>query len=143
MSELARLLTGLETARLTVPPAAGALRADAGETTLVTRLAAGRFPDVGGLVPRAWSPSVRVEAGAFRQAVRVAGLFGTSVAGGDARPVVLDPLPAGLRLAARGDDTGDAQTDLPASVEGAPGPVVLNTRLLEDVAGAARPRGSS
>src|SRR5262249_45849694 len=136
-TEVARLLAGLETARLTVPPTAGALRVDAGETSLVARLAAGRFPDVGGIVPRTWNTGVRVEAAAFRQAVRVAGLFGASGTGGGARPVVFDPLPAGLRLAARGDDTGDAEGELPATVIGAPGPVVLDARLLADVVDAA------
>jgi DNA polymerase III sliding clamp (beta) subunit (PCNA family) len=76
---------------------------------------------------------VTVETTALRQAVRVAGLFG----GGEARPVRLDAAATGLRLQARDAETGDAQSELPAALEGEPQRIVLNTRLLADLLDAA------
>src|SRR5207244_1643561 len=71
----------------------------------------------------------------FRQAVRVAGLFGGT---GDARPVVLEATPRRLRLRARGEQAGEAEGELAAALEGTPQAVVLNTRLLGEVLEAAR-----
>jgi hypothetical protein len=51
----------------------------------------------------------------------------------DARPVLLEAAPGRLRLEARGAETGDAETALPAALEGEPQAVVLNTRLLADL----------
>jgi DNA polymerase III sliding clamp (beta) subunit (PCNA family) len=85
-----------------------------------------------------WGTRIAVAAADLRQAVRVARLFSTSGTGGDARPVVLRASAGRLRLSARGDETGDAEAELPAAVEGEiDQSVVLNTRLLADVVDAA------
>ncbi|MCC6176184.1 MAG: hypothetical protein IT305_12835 [Chloroflexi bacterium] len=49
------------------------------------------------------------------------------------RPVVFDARPGGLRLLARGDETGEAEGEIAAAVEGEPQSVALNSRLLVDL----------
>src|SRR5204862_1123433 len=61
-------------------------------------------------------------------------LFGGT---GDARPVVLEAAPGRLHLRARGDQTGEAEGELAAALEGTSQAVVLNTRLLSEVLEAA------
>jgi DNA polymerase-3 subunit beta len=129
-TEFGRLLGDGQPARLVVLAEGRGVRLEVGETTVFARLIEGAFPDLERIIPRECATRVRVDAGAFRQAVRVAGLFGGS---GDARPVMLDAVSGRLRLRARGDQTGEAEGELPASLEGTPQPVVLNTRLLVDV----------
>lgn len=129
VAEFVRLLEGTEGVRL-VPAADGrgvALRT--GETTLYTRLIEGTYPDVERVIPRECATRVTVDAASFRQAVRMSGLF----ASGDARPVVVEAGRDGLHLRARGDETGDVESDLPATVHGEPRAVALNTRLLTDL----------
>ena len=134
VTEFGRLLGDAEAARLLRTPDGRGVYLAVKETTLFTRLVEGRFPDVDRVIPREWRTRVVVETAGFRQAVRVAGLFG----GGEARPVVLDAAPGRLRLHARGDETGEAESELPATVEGDPQALVLNTRLLSDLLDAAR-----
>jgi len=133
VTEFGRLLTDAEAARLLRRPDGRGVYLAAKETALFTRLIEGRFPDIDRVIPREWRTRVVVETASFRQAVRVAGLFG----GGEARPVVLEAAPDCLRLHARGDETGEAESELPATVEGDPQAVALNTRLLTDLLDAA------
>ena len=134
VTEFGRLLADAQAARLLRTPDGCGVYLAVKETVLFTRLVEGRFPDVDRVIPREWRTRVVVETAGFRQAVRVAGLFG----GGEARPVVLDAAPDRLRLHARGDGTGEAESELPATVEGEPQAVVLNTRLLSDLLDSAR-----
>lgn len=130
VSELGRLLSDTETARLMTTPDGGGLHLIAGDTSLFTRLVDGRFPDIGRVIPTAWVTRVVVQTSGFRQAVRVAGLFGKD---GQVRPVVFEAQPRRLRLSARGDEIGEAEVDVSASVEGESQAVVLNSRLLVDL----------
>ena len=134
VAECARLLSGADAVRLLATPDARGIYLATKDTRLFTRLVEGRFPDIERVIPQNWRTRVTVEAASFRQTVRVAGLFG----GGDARPVLLDAAPGQLRLLARGDETGDAKSELPATLEGEPQAVVLNTRLLADLLEAPR-----
>jgi DNA polymerase III subunit beta len=136
-AEFGRLLADAQAACL-LPTADGAgLHLVAGGTTLFTRLVDGSFPDIERVIPREWRTRVTVEAASFRQAVRVAGLFGKD---GQVRPVVLEARPDRLRLLARGDEIGEAESELAAVVEGEPQPVALNTRLLVDLLDAVEAR---
>ena len=101
-----------------------------GETTLFARLLEGHFPDIERVIPQESKTNVTVETAAFRQAVRVAGLFGGT---GDSRPVVLEAASGSLHLRARGDQTGDAEADVTAEVAGEPQAIAVNTRLLADL----------
>ncbi len=134
VAECARLLSGADAVRLLATPDARGIYLATKDTRLFTRLVEGRFPDIERVIPQNWRTRVTVEAASLRQTVRVAGLFG----GGDARPVLLDAAPGQLRLLARGDETGDAKSELPATLEGEPQAVVLNTRLLADLLEAPR-----
>ena len=129
VAEFGRLLADAEAARLLVAPDGRGVSLVVGGTTMYTRLIEGRFPDIERVIPRDCVTRVRVDATAFRQAVRVSGLFGS----GDARPVVLEAAPGRLHLRARGDETGEAESDLPASLDGESQAVALNTRLLVDL----------
>lgn len=128
--ELGRLLVDDETARLVSTPDGGGLHLVSGGTTLFTRLVDGRFPDIDRVIPTSWGTRVVVQTAGFRQAVRVAGLFGKD---GQVRPVVFDAQPRRLRLSARGDEIGEAEGEVPAAVEGESQAVVLNSRLLVDL----------
>ncbi len=134
VAECARLLSGAESVRLLPTPDARGIYLATKDTRLFTRLVEGHFPDVERVIPQSWRTRVTVEAASLRQTVRVAGIFG----GGDARPVLLDAAPGRLRLLARGDETGEAKSDLPATLEGEPQAVALNTRLLADLLEAPR-----
>jgi DNA polymerase-3 subunit beta len=133
-AELGRLLADGATARLSLTADARGVFLDVRETTLFARLVEGRYPDVDRLIPQAWRTRATVEAASFRQAVRVAGLFGA----GEARPVVVEAMPGRLRLHARGDEAGEAECALEAEVEGESQAVALNTRLLVDLLDAIR-----
>ena len=109
-------------------------RLEVGDATVFARLIEGAFPGYEQIIPSESTTRVGVDTAAFRQAVRVAGLFGGM---GDARPVMLEAEPERLRLRARGDQTGEAEGELPATLDGTPQRVVLNTRLLGEVLEAA------
>ena len=111
-------------------PDGGGVHLMAGGTVLFSRLVDGRFPDIERVIPREARTRVVVSTAGFRQAVRVAGLFGKD---GQVRPVVFDARPGGLRLLARGDETGEAEGEIAAAVEGEPQSVALNSRLLVDL----------
>lgn len=129
VTELGRVLGDAESVRLAPTAESRGAYFIIGETTLFARLIEGRFPDVDRVIPQDGKTHVTIETTSFRQAIRVAGLFGGS---GDARPVVLDTAPGRLHLRARGDETGDAEADLPAELEGDPQAIAVNTRLLAD-----------
>jgi DNA polymerase-3 subunit beta len=130
IAEFGRLLAEADAARLVPTADEGGLHLEAGSTTLYTRLVDGRFPDIDRVVPREWRTRVVVQAAGFRQAVRVAGLFGKD---GQVRPVVFEARPGGLRLLARGDETGEAEGEVAAVVDGEAQSVALNSRLLADL----------
>ncbi len=132
-AEFARLLGDAEAARLVLGPEGRGVALVVGETVLYTRLIEGRFPEIDRLIPQDCRTRVTVETAALRQAVRVAGLFGS----GEARPVRLDATADRLHLQARDAETGDAESDLTATLEGEPQAVALNTRLLADLLDAA------
>ena len=130
VAELGRLLVDVDSARLIVTPDGGGVHLMAGGTVLFSRLVDGRFPDIERVIPREARTRVVVPTAGFRQAVRVAGLFGKD---GQVRPVVFEARPGGLRLLARGDETGEAEGEIAAAVEGEPQSVALNSRLLVDL----------
>jgi DNA polymerase-3 subunit beta len=130
VAELGRILSDAEAVRLTPTPDNRGVCFTIGMTTLFARLIDGRFPDLERVIPHEWKTRVTIETAALRQAVRVAGLFGGA---SDARPVVLEAGPGHLHLRTRGDETGDAEADLPAETDGEPQAVAVNTRLIADV----------
>ncbi len=130
VAEFGRLLGDASSVRLLLTPEVHGLYLVVGGARLFTRLIDGQFPDIGRLIPQGWSTRVTLPTPSFRQAVRVASLFGTN---GDARPVVLMAEAGHLHLRARGDETGEAESHLAASVEGEAQGVALNTRLLTDL----------
>ena len=130
VTELGRLLGDAETARLIPTAENRGVHFVIGGTTLFARLLEGHFPDIERVIPQESKTTVTVETAAFRQAVRVAGLFGGS---GDSRPVVLEAASGFLHLRARGDQTGDAEADVSAEVAGDPQAIAVNTRLLADL----------
>lgn len=130
VAEFDRLLGEGPTARLALTGEANGLTLTVGPTRLFTRLVDGRFPDIARVIPSAWQTRVVVETRALRQAVKVASLFGAQ---GDAKPVVLMVEGDGVVLRSRGDETGEARSELAATVEGDAQGVALNTRLLTDL----------
>ncbi|HVC34230.1 MAG TPA: DNA polymerase III subunit beta [Chloroflexota bacterium] len=130
VTELGRLLGDAETVRLIPTAENRGVHFVIGGTTLFARLLEGHFPDIERVIPQESKTTVTVETAAFRQAVRVAGLFGGS---GDSRPVVLEAASGFLHLRARGDQTGDAEADVSAEVAGDPQAIAVNTRLLADL----------
>jgi len=130
VTELGRLLGDAETVRLIPSAENRGVHFVIGGTTLFARLLEGHFPDIERVIPQKSKTNVTVETVAFRQAVRVAGLFGGS---GDSRPVVLEAASGSLHLRARGDQTGDAEADVSAEVAGDPQAIAVNPRLLADL----------
>jgi DNA polymerase-3 subunit beta len=130
VGELGRLLGSRGEVRLLPTAENRGLQVVVGDTALFARLIEGRFPDVERVIPTEGTTHVSVETAGLLQAIRVAGLFGS---GGDARPVVLEPELGRLHLRARGDESGDAEVDLPTEIEGEPQAIAVNPRLLVDV----------
>lgn len=132
--EFVRLLGDCEEAELYLLPEGRGVYLRAGEAALYARLLEGVFPDLDRVIPQGAAARVTIDTAALRQAVGVASLFGGSMAG---RPVRIEPAAGRVRLVARGDDTGDAESELPATVEGETQAVMLSTPLLGDILGAA------
>lgn len=128
--EFGRLLVDAETARLITTSDSGGVHLVADGTMLFSRLVDGRFPDIDRVIPQEWRTRAVVQTASFRQAVRVAGLFGKD---GQVRPVVFEARPGGLRLLARGGETGEAEGEVAAVLEGDSQSVALNSRLLVDL----------
>jgi DNA polymerase-3 subunit beta len=128
-AEFARLLAGGGAALL-------ALSSDrcmhllAGDTVLFARLLEGPFPDTDRVSPTKWRTRVRIEWGALRQALGVAGLFWSGDGG---RPLQVEASTDELRLSAQGLEAGDAQAALPATVEGGAQCVALSTPYLAEI----------
>ena len=131
-AEFARLLdgdkTGTAVARLAFLPDGRGVRLAVGGSAVSTRLVEGAFPPVARVIPRGWRTRVTVDVATFRRALRLTGIFGE----GGARPVLLDAAGERLRLLAKGDESG-GEAEVPGTVEGGPGAVVLNTSLLTDL----------
>lgn len=105
-----------------------------GDTTMVARLIEGTFPDVSRVIPTEARTRLTVGTEALRQAVRATGLFGRN---GTARPVALAAEGGRLRAYSQGDETGEAEVTLPATVQGEDQAVALNARLLDRILEAA------
>jgi DNA polymerase-3 subunit beta len=129
LAEFGRLLTGAKAARLVRVPENRALFLVLQETRLYTRLIEGRFPDIDRVIPGEWRTRLTVETAALRQAVRVAGLFGE----GETHPTVLEVEPGKLKLRARGDETGEAESELPVALEGDSQAIAVNARLVGEI----------
>lgn len=130
VSEFGRLLAEGQSAHVVPTPDDRAVHLVVGPTTLYSRLVEGRFPDVERVIPRSWDTRVEIDAASFRQAVRLASLFGDR---SETRPVILEVEPGLLRLRARGDEAGEAESELQATLEGEPRTIALNTSLLNDI----------
>lgn len=131
--EFARLLADEQaSARLVIAPDGRAAHLRCGNTTLVARLIEGSFPDISRVIPSETATRVTATVDALRGAVRATGLFGRN---GTTRPVMLTAEGGQnqVRVDGQGDETGDAEVALPATIRGAGGAVVLNARLLVDV----------
>ena len=139
LAEAARLLADAEVARLVAPPDGRGVWLVAGASGLYARLLEGPFPDTAGLVPARWRTRVTVERAALQGALQRADLFHREETGN--RPVALAAGAGSLRVAARVPEVGEVESEIAADLAGAPGTIVVDTRLLADflaAAGAAR-----
>jgi DNA polymerase-3 subunit beta len=134
-AEIGRLLADADAAQLLLAPNGSGLHLRVRDTVLYVRLVEGTFPDLDRVIPTEWRTRATVDAAALRQAVGVAALFGSATGG---KPVRIQATPGRLRLHARGDETGDADSELSAAVEGESQLVVLSTPLFAEVIAAAR-----
>lgn len=130
VTEFGRLLAEARSACLVFTPDSRGVHLVADRTRLFTPLMDGRFPDLEGVIPTLWHTRVRVTTTNLRQALRLISPFGAS---SDARPVVLEAANGRLSLQARGDESGEAASEVHASVEGACQSVGLNARLITEL----------
>jgi DNA polymerase III subunit beta len=133
-AEMGRQLADAESAELVFAPGGRSLRLSTKNATLYVRLAEGTFPDLDRVIPTATGARITVETAALRRAVAAVSLFGGSAAG---RPVRLEAGDGRLQLRAQAAETGDAETDVPAHINGGAQVVTLSTPLLADVLGVA------
>ena len=132
VAEFGRLLVEGEKVSLGLTSDDRGIHLRTGATTLYSRLIEGRFPDVERVIPKSWETKVTVEAVGFRQALRLTSVFGGS-GKNECRSVVLEAEPGVLRLRARGDQTGEAESEIEATLEGPPQAIALSTGLLGDI----------
>ena len=132
VSEFGRVLVEGERASLGLSADDRGVHLISGPTTLYSRLVEGRFPDVDRVVPKSWETKITVETATLRQAVRLTSLFGGS-GKGEGRVIILEAEKGVLRLRARGDQTGEAESEIEAALEGAPQVIALSTALLTDI----------
>jgi DNA polymerase III subunit beta len=128
--ELARIVAETKSVGIALATDGNALVATAGPTTLSCRLIDGAYPDVERVIPREWRTRVSVDTASLRQAVRLLSVFGDRR---EARVVLVSAEAGSLRLRARGDDSGDAESEIEAEVSGAAQTIALNAELLPDL----------
>jgi DNA polymerase-3 subunit beta len=128
-AEFGRLLTGAKTVRIACLPDNRGLSLVVQDTRLYTRLIEGQFPNLDRVIPGEWRTRLTMETTALRQAIRVAGLFGE----GETHPTVLEAEPGKLKLRAKGDETGEAESELPVALEGDSQSIAVNARLVGEI----------
>ena len=136
-SEMGRLLADAERCDLLFAPSGRSMQLRVKDTLLFVRLVEGTFPDFDRIIPAATETRITVETAVLRRALGAVSLFGGS---GSGRPVRVEAGDGRLRLLAKSAETGDAETDVPAEINGNPQVVTLSTPLVADVLAAATGR---
>lgn len=126
LAELGALLPDPGEAACIVTPLHNRLRFDLGETTLVTRLLEGHYPDFRTVLPSAYASSVSMDRVQLLEACERAVLLAREGA------VRLEGEAGALRLTARSPEVGHVAERLPAILTGPAFAIPLNVRYLLD-----------
>lgn len=139
LTELAALLdTGEATVTLALAQDRACLCFVAPTFLLIARLIAATFPNHEAVLPPRWTTRLVVDGAELALAAERAGLFERRT---DPRVRLAASAGQPLLVAARGEDTGESATEVPAAVAGAPLALELNVRYLREALRAlgARP----
>ncbi|CAN5738582.1 DNA polymerase III subunit beta [soil metagenome] len=137
MQEVGRILAdSQESAEIRITPNQAQMIVEVPDTTLVTRLIDGTFPDLQQIIPQTWNTRTVVSREALLDATRRAAIFARS--NNDVVKFALDPSSGTdgigkLTITATAADTGDNRDELDAQIEGSELEVAFNGRYLNDV----------
>jgi DNA polymerase-3 subunit beta len=99
-----------------------------GETTLITRLLDGEYPNFERIIPKTHTTAVKIEREALLRAVRAAAIFARD----NANIVRLEITKENIIVSANAAQTGKNAVELSADVEGDGGEIAFNSRFLID-----------
>ncbi len=106
-------------------------RITVGETTLVTRLIEGSFPNYAQIIPDKSASTIRCARSELTQAVRLASVFARE----SAHTITLDAGKDRIKLHAEAAQVGENTSEVTAKLTGGGGIISLNSRFLLDVLG--------
>lgn len=101
-----------------------------GETTLVSRLVDGNYPDYRQIIPKEWHTELTVPTEETHKTVRAAALFSTQ--GVSAVSLRLQPTEETLSVTSASAQAGEHSADIAVEGSGAENTVILNHRFLQD-----------
>lgn len=137
LAELARVPVSdqAEPVRMVLPPGRGQVIFRLKDVEVVSQLIEGTFPDYGQVVPRGHTTRTVLSTAEFRRACRAADIFAREVAhsarlrvspGGELKPGT-------VKISATSAETGSADTELDATIEGPGVEIAFNVKYLADV----------
>ena len=129
LNEIARLLTDDEEAEVGIHIAENQVQFRIGETTLMSRLIEGQFPNYQRVVPADYEKVLTVNTALFRNAVRRCAI----VAREDANKIIFRSSGQNLTLTAESQRAGRAQEEVAVELEGDPVEVAFNAQYLLEV----------
>ena len=122
---------------VSVSLAQGQARFEVGNTTMVTRLIEGTFPNYERVIPTTHDRKLTLETGEFQRAVRRAAI----VARDNANRVVLETEGAQLVISSESGTVGSAREEIEVAREGDDIQIAFNAKYLQDVLGVVETEG--
>jgi DNA polymerase III subunit beta len=129
VQELSRLL-GTKTGPVNIYISDTQLAAVLEETTLVSRLVDGTYPDYRPIIPETTTTTVTIERSSFASALKTSGIFSRGVGSVTMNYNVDKQV---VVISSQSHEIGESKIELPCQVQGTSGSVILNYRYVLDV----------
>jgi DNA polymerase-3 subunit beta len=129
VQELSRLL-GTKTGPANIYVSDTQIAAVLDETTLVSRLVDGTYPDYRQIVPETAVTTVIIERSSFASALKTSGIFSRGVG---SVTMQYDSIKQAVIISSQSHEIGESKIELPCQIQGSSGSVILNYRYVLDV----------
>lgn len=124
---------------VTISRSENQVRFESGDTTVVTRVIEGAFPDIKRLLPGSFATTLRFDRDEFSMALRRAGVTAT---GNPTVSVGIDPLEMFVQLTCRNERQDESKDAFVGEVDGDAVLTAFNVRFLADVLGGCGPEAT-